>query len=67
MSSALRTGRALIRRNIISLLLVLICWRMSKLQGLVRPEELGTLKKKIIYLIGSRTATFRLVAESLNH
>jgi hypothetical protein len=40
------------------LLLVLISVRLSKPQGLVRPEGSGKLKKKkkIIHLIGSRTS-----------
>jgi hypothetical protein len=41
----LRTGRTLLPRNIISLLLVLIS--VSKPLGLVRPEGLGKLKKLI--------------------
>jgi hypothetical protein len=50
--SALRTGRALLPRNIIFLLLILIyVRRLSKPQDLVRPEGLGTLKK-FIHLIG---------------
>jgi hypothetical protein len=50
--SALRTSRALLPRNIIFLLLVLISVkRLSKPQGLVRPEGLGKLKK-YIHLIG---------------
>jgi hypothetical protein len=53
--SALRTGRALLPRNIIFLLLVLISVKtsMSKLQGIVRPEGLGKLKK-FIHLMGFR-------------
>jgi hypothetical protein len=53
--SALRTGRALLRRNIISLFLVLII--VCKPHGLVWPEGLGKLKI-IIHLI----ATVRFVA-----
>jgi hypothetical protein len=30
------------------------CYRLSKPQGLVRPEGFGKLKKKVIHLIGSR-------------
>jgi hypothetical protein len=46
---------ALLPRNSIFMLLVLISVkRLSKPQGLVRPEELGKLIK-IIHLIGSRT------------
>jgi hypothetical protein len=37
------------------------CYRLSKPQGLVQLEGLGKLKK-LIHLIGSRTATFWLVA-----
>jgi hypothetical protein len=52
--SALRTGRALLPRNIIFLLLVLIYVKgLSKPQCLVRPEGLGKLKK-IFNLIRSR-------------
>jgi hypothetical protein len=52
--SALRTGRALLPRNIISLLLILICERLSKPQGVVRLQGSGKLKK-CIHLIGTRT------------
>jgi hypothetical protein len=45
-----RTGRTLLPRNIIYMLLVL---RLSKPQGLVLPEVLGKLKKSKD-LIGSR-------------
>jgi hypothetical protein len=31
------------------------CYRLGKPQGLVRPEELGKMKKKIYDLIGNRT------------
>jgi hypothetical protein len=55
------TGRALLPRNIIFLFLVLICCRLSKLQGLVRPEEYDKLKK-FIHLIGSLTRDVRTVA-----
>jgi hypothetical protein len=49
--SAFRTGRALLPRNIIVLLLVLIyVKRLSKPQGLVLLET-----EKFIHLIGSRT------------
>jgi hypothetical protein len=51
--SALRTGRALLPRNI-SASGTHLCQRLSKPQGLVRPEGLGNLKKKI-HLIRSRT------------
>jgi hypothetical protein len=50
--SALRTGRALLSRNIFG---TLFCERVSKPQGLVRLEGLGELEKKSIDLIGSRT------------
>jgi hypothetical protein len=39
---------------------------LSKRQGLVRLEGLGKLKK-FIRLIGLELATFRLVAQCLNH
>jgi hypothetical protein len=43
--SALRTGRALIYRNIVCMLLVLISVRASvKPQGLMLPEGIGKLK-----------------------
>jgi hypothetical protein len=48
--TAIRTGRALLRRKIIFLLLV---QRLSEPQGLMRPEGLGKLKKFIL-LIGSQ-------------
>jgi hypothetical protein len=52
--SALSTGRALLPRNIILLLLVLISVkRLSEPQGLVRLEGSDKLKK-FIHLIGSR-------------
>jgi hypothetical protein len=44
MLSALNTGRALLPRIIIFLLLVLIFVRHSVPEGLVRPEGLGILK-----------------------
>jgi hypothetical protein len=51
MLSALRAGRDLLPRKIIVLLLVLISVRgwvkLGKPQRKVRPEGLGTLKKKI--------------------
>jgi hypothetical protein len=53
--SALRTGRALLPKNIIFfLLLVFILLEADKPQGLVWPEGLGELKK-YIHRIGSRT------------
>jgi hypothetical protein len=53
--SALRTGRALLPRNITCLLLVLISvTRLSKPHSLVRPKGLGQLKN-FIHFIGSRT------------
>jgi hypothetical protein len=53
--SALRTGRALLSRNIIFRLLVLISVRdLSKPQALVRLEGLGKLKT-FIQFIASRT------------
>jgi hypothetical protein len=53
--SALRTGRALLPRNIIFVLLVLTSVRgLSKPQGLVLPDGLGKLKQ-IIHPIGSGT------------
>jgi hypothetical protein len=53
--SALRTSRAILPRNITCLLLVLISvTRLSKPQGVARPEGLGKIKK-IIQLIGSQT------------
>jgi hypothetical protein len=59
--SALRPGRALLVRNIIFLLLVLISIRLSKPQGLVRPEGLGILKN-LFTSWGLEPATFRFVA-----
>jgi hypothetical protein len=53
--SALRTGRTLLPGYIIFLLLVLIlCYRLSKPQGLVRLERISKLKK-FFHLTGSRT------------
>jgi hypothetical protein len=43
--SALRSGRALLRINIICLLLVLVSVTGSESQGLVRPEVLGKFKR----------------------
>jgi hypothetical protein len=44
-SSAPRTGRALLPKNIIFYVSgTHFCWRLSKCQGLVRPEGLGTFK-----------------------
>jgi hypothetical protein len=42
--SALRTGRVLLLRNIICLLLVLIYQKLGEPQGLLRPEGLENLK-----------------------
>jgi hypothetical protein len=51
--SALRTGRTLLPRNIIIFVSgTHFCYRLSKPQGLERPERLGKFKKS---LIGSRT------------
>jgi hypothetical protein len=53
--SALRTGRALLPRNIIfSASGTHFCYSLSEPQGLVRPEGLGKLKK-FIHLFGTRT------------
>jgi hypothetical protein len=52
--SALCTGRAVLYKNIVFLLMVLISVRGSKPQGPVRQEGLGNLKK-FIHLIWSRT------------
>jgi hypothetical protein len=52
--SALRTGRALLARNIIFLILVLISVTGCEPQGLVRLEGLGELKI-FIHPIGSQT------------
>jgi hypothetical protein len=60
--SALRIGHALLPRNIIFLLLVLISVkRPSKYQGLVRSEGLCRLKESITSS-GLEPATFWLVA-----
>jgi hypothetical protein len=54
--SALRTGRALLPKNIIFLLLILISGqRLSNPCDLVQQEGLDTLKKKIFQLIVFRT------------
>jgi hypothetical protein len=54
--SALHTGRALLHRNIIFQLLVLISVRSwLNLKDLARPEELDKLQEKFIILIESRT------------
>jgi hypothetical protein len=56
--SALLTGRALLlRKKYFSASDNYAYYRLSKLQGLVRPEELGKLKK-LIYRIGSQTRHF---------
>jgi hypothetical protein len=52
--SALHTGHAVLPRNIFSASGTHFCQRMSKPQGLVRPEGLAKLKK-FVHLIGSRT------------
>jgi hypothetical protein len=64
--SALRTGRALLTRNIMSDSGTHFCYRLSKRQGLVRPDGLGKLKK-FFHLIGLQPATFRLGTQCLNH
>jgi hypothetical protein len=61
--SVLRTGRALLPRNIIFLLLVLISVRLSKRQDLVQHEGLGTLKNNLFISSGLETTTFRLSAK----
>jgi hypothetical protein len=59
--SALRTGRALILRNVfVSVSDTHYCKRPSKLQELMRPEELGKLLK-IMLLHGLEPVTFRFV------
>jgi hypothetical protein len=61
--SALRTGHALLSRNIIFLLLVLISFRgWVNTRVLVQPEGLGKLKKNLLASSGIEPATFRLVA-----
>jgi hypothetical protein len=63
--SAVQASRPLLLRNIIFLLLLLyFCERLSKLQGLVRSEGLGKLKKKkkmFSSLAGLEDATFRIM------
>jgi hypothetical protein len=54
--SASRTGRALLPRNIFSASGAQFCWRLSGLQGLVRPRVLGTFKKEFNNLIGNQTS-----------
>jgi hypothetical protein len=65
--SALRTRRTLPPRNIIIFNVsgTHFCWRLSKPQGLVRPEGLGKFKK--FTSSGIEPVTFRLVAQCLNH
>jgi hypothetical protein len=43
------------------------CYRLSKPQGLVRPEGLGKFKKNSFASSGLEPATFRLVTYCLNH
>jgi hypothetical protein len=54
---ALRSGRALLSRNIFSVSGAHFCLMLRELQGLVLPEGLGKLKKKN-HLIGSRTREY---------
>jgi hypothetical protein len=66
---ALCTGHALPHRNIIFLLLLLISVRVSKPQGLVRPEGLGKFKT-FIYIIGCRIddlLAFSIVPQPLRY
>jgi hypothetical protein len=56
--SALRTRRTLLPKNV-------LCWRLSESQGLVRPEGLGKFRN--ITSSGIEPATFRFVAQCLNH
>jgi hypothetical protein len=61
--SALRTGRSLLLRNIIFLLLVLISARaFNEPQGLVRLERLGKLKKNVFISPGLEPSAFQLVS-----
>jgi hypothetical protein len=64
--SVLRTRRTLLPRNIIFYVSgTNLSYRLSEPQGLVRSEGLGKLKKKISS--GIEPATFRFVAQCLNH
>jgi hypothetical protein len=66
MLSALLTGRALLpRKMIFSVSGTHFCWRLKEPQGLVRPEWVGELEKKIINLIGSRTSDLAALATML--
>jgi hypothetical protein len=59
MFSALRTGRTLLPRNIIFLLLLPF---LLEAEGTVQPEGLDKLKKNVFASSGIDPATFRIVA-----
>jgi hypothetical protein len=59
--SGLRTGRALLPRNIIFLLLVLISVSLIEPQGLVRTDGVSKLKNSLTSS-GLEPVTFRLVS-----
>jgi hypothetical protein len=60
--SALRTGRDLLPKNNLSVSGTHFCYRLSKLQAVVRLEGLGKLKINPFASSGLEPAIFRLVA-----